>query len=175
MNTVEKKKKRTSRLLTAGGRKSITERGQKNGGRSSSSSSTDASSSARKPSEGSRKASSGKKFARMITCVFCNQKTSVHSIKFHMPACEERREREQKTMPAELRMPLDLSVLPEIPEEDDGFEVYKAYNDMAEDMNNAAMPRCVNCSRTFFTGPVLFFLSLISNSFLTKLGLCQTV
>jgi hypothetical protein len=75
-------------------------------------------------------------------------------------ACEERREREQKTMPEELRVPLDLSILPELPQEDDDFEAYKAYNDAAEEANTASMPRCPNCSRSFFTDRLIKHLKI---------------
>ena len=99
--------------------------------------------------------SSGKRFPKMVTCVYCCQKTSIHSIRFHIKACEGRREREQLTMPEELRIPIDLSGIPEYPQEDDDYSAYKEFNEAVEEAHQASMPRCPNCTRSFFTGQLV--------------------
>jgi hypothetical protein len=93
----------------------------------------------------------------MVTCIYCCQKTSVHSLKFHIDPCKERREREQLTMPEELRIPIDSSAVPELPTEDSDRQTYVAFNNAAEEAFQASMPRCPNCERSFFTG--LFILT----------------
>lgn len=93
----------------------------------------------RKSSTPSRGSSGGK---RTLTCYICGREFGTASLSLHEPKCLEKWERENASLPSNLRR--------KRPVKPEGNISQKEWNQLAWESSQATLVPCTNCGRTFF-------------------------